>query len=196
MAMIELTNPDLRMAHGHLIRKEQVGITWERTLDMEHLVLSEELTCHNYGVERIELPLALTFQAAFEPLFAVRGLLPEKLGKAYPPRWHKGHLCFLYAGADGIYRSLSVYFSPAPHSTDGTTAYFHLTLQPHERQQLRIALCLGEAQDRHRAHAAVPPQSLSHQVKRRLQDASDQALAAAAEVRSDSLLFNSRLYRE
>ena len=27
MAIVELTNPDLRMAHGQLIRKEQVGIT-------------------------------------------------------------------------------------------------------------------------------------------------------------------------
>ena len=44
-------------------------------------MLFEELTCQNYGVERIELPLALTFQAAFEPLFAVRGLLAEKHGE-------------------------------------------------------------------------------------------------------------------
>src|SRR5437868_4297211 len=110
-SIIELTNPDLKMAHGQLIRKEQVGITWERTIDTEQLALYEELTSQNYGVERIELPLALTFRAAFEPLFAVRGLLAEQLGKARPPLWHDGHLCFLYAGADGIYRSLSVHFS-------------------------------------------------------------------------------------
>jgi len=190
-SIIELTNPDLKMAHGQLIRKEQVGITWERTLDTEKLALYEELTCQNYGVERIELPLALTFQAAFEPLFAVRGLLAEQRGKARPPRWHEGHLCFLYEGADGIYRSLAVYFSPAPRSTDGTTAHFHLTLQPQERQQLLIALCLGEAQDQHRAHATAQQQPQPHRVKRRLQDASNESVAAATEVCSDSLLFNS-----
>src|SRR5262245_19748448 len=191
MAIIELTNPDLRMAHGQLIRKEQVGITWERTLDTQKLVLFEELTCQNYGVECIELPLALTFQAAFEPLFVVRGLLAEKHGKARPPCWHDGHLCFLYAGADGIYRSLKVHFSPAPRSTDGTTAHFHLLLRPHERQRLRIALCLGASQDRHRVHTAMQHQSQPHRVKRRLQEASDQSLTAATEVYSDSLLFNS-----
>jgi glycogen debranching enzyme len=195
MSIIELTNPDLKTAHGQLIRKEQVGITWERTLDTEPLALLEELTCQNYGVERIELPLALTFQAAFEPLFAVRGLLAEKRGTARPPRWHEGHLCFLYEGADGLYRSLAVYFSPAPHATDGTTAHFHLTLQPQERQQLRIALCLGEAHDQHQVHATgQPPPHLQH-VQRRLQEASDQSLAVASAVRSDSLLFNSVVER-
>jgi glycogen debranching enzyme len=191
MSITELTNPDLKTADGQLIRKEQVGITWERTVDTEHLALYEELTCQNYGAERIELPVALTFQAAFEPLFAVRGLLVEKLGKAHPPRWHDGHSCFLYAGADGIYRSLSVYVSPAPRSTHGTTAYFHLTLQPQQCQQLLIALCLDASQDQRRAHAAVQQQPQPHRAKRRLQDASDQSLAAATEVCSDSLLFNS-----
>jgi hypothetical protein len=152
MSIIELTNPDLKMPEGQLIRKEQVGITWERTLDTEQLALYEELACQNYGLE----PIALTFQAAFEPLFAVRGLLAEQRGQSRPPRWFDGHLCFLYAGADGIYRRLSVYFSPVPRSTDGTTAHFHLTLQPQERQQLLIMLCLGESQDQHRVHGAVP----------------------------------------
>ena len=193
MSIVELTNPDLKTAHGQLIPKEQVGITWQRTIDTEHLALSEELTCQNYGVELIVLPLALTFRAAFEPLFAVRGLLAELRGQAHPPRWHEGHLCFLYAGADGLFRSLAVYFSPIPHAMDGTTAYFHLTLQPQERHQLRITLCLGESSDRHRVHAARPHQP--QRVQRRLQAASAQALATAAEVCSDSLLFNSIIDR-
>ena len=103
MSITELTNPDLKMTDGQLIHKEQVGITWERMVDTEHLALYEELTYQNYGTKHIELPVALTFQAAFEPLFAVRGLLAEKRGKARPPRWHEGHLCFLYTGADGSY---------------------------------------------------------------------------------------------
>jgi glycogen debranching enzyme len=195
MALIALTNPDLKMAHGQLIQKEQVGLTWERTIDTEHLVLSEELTCQNYGVERIALPVALTFQAAFEPLFAVRGLLAEQRGTVHPPRWHNGHLCFRYAGADGLYRSLAVHFAPAPHATDGTTAHFHLTLQPQERQQLRITLCLGETQDQRWGHAAESPQPQPRRVQRRLQDACDQSLAAATEVCSDSLLFTSLVDR-
>jgi hypothetical protein len=56
------------MPEGQLIRKEQVGITWERMLDTEQLALYEELACQNYGVELIVLPITLMFQAAFEPL--------------------------------------------------------------------------------------------------------------------------------
>jgi glycogen debranching enzyme len=84
-----------------------------------------------------------------------------------------------------------VYFSPVPCATDGTTAHFHLTLRPQERQQVLIMLCLGESPDQRRVRAAVPQQPQLHRVKHRLQDASDQSLATATEVCSDSLLFNS-----
>jgi hypothetical protein len=33
LAVFQLTNPDLRMADGQLIRKEQVGVKWERVID-------------------------------------------------------------------------------------------------------------------------------------------------------------------
>lgn len=148
------------------------------------------------SVEPVTLPLTLIFQAEFEPLFMVRGRLNEKRGKVHTPRWHQGHLCFLYDGADQVYRNLAVYFSAAPQSSDGATAHFQFTLQPQKRQQLGMALCLGESAEPHRAHAAARqhPTNLHH-LRRALQDASDRSLATSTEVRSDSLLFNNIVER-
>src|SRR5581483_2559051 len=190
LSIVELTNPDTPTPNGQLVRKEQLGIKWERTIDADKRVLEEALTLQNYGAEPIEFPLSLSFRAKFEPLFAVRGMLNEKRGTARAPRWHDGHLCFFYDGADHVYRNLSVHFSPAPHSTDETAAHFQFSLQPQERKQLCVALCLGEATDQEEAHAGARRQPNLRHLKNILQDSSDNSLAAATEVHSDSLLFN------
>src|ERR671930_483864 len=135
MAIIELTNPDIRMSDGELIRKEELGIKWERMIDSTRLALYDVLTFQNYGLEPIKFPIALTFHSEFEPLFDVRGLLREKRGTLHPPRWHDSVLSLCYDGADAIRRSLSIQFSPAPQSTEATTAHFHIALQPEEKRQ-------------------------------------------------------------
>jgi glycogen debranching enzyme len=77
MAMFQLTNPDIRMAEGGLIRKEEVGVKWERTLNADGPALHDHITFQNFGLRRIAFPIALTFRSAFEDVYAVRELLPE-----------------------------------------------------------------------------------------------------------------------
>jgi len=190
-SVIELTNPDVKTGSGQVIQKEQLGIKLERTMNSDHLMLSEAITWQNYGTEQIQVPLACCFQADFAPLFAVRGLLQERPGKLHSPRWHEEHLCFFYEGADGIYRTLAIYFSPAPYSTDGTTAHFQVVLQSNESKQFLISFCLGESQDQNQAHVTMRQQPDRQQVRRRLQASSDRSLESTTAIRSDSLLFNS-----
>src|SRR5262249_53331178 len=136
VAGFQLTNPDITMPDGTIIRKEGVGIKWERMLDAEKLGLDELITIENYETQAIEFPLTLSFEAGFEDIFAIRGLLPEALGQMRPPEWRAGALYFLYEGADNLYRSLSVHLSIKPDFTEWTSVHFDVRLQPGERWSL------------------------------------------------------------
>ncbi len=87
MATLELTNPDIRMAGGGLIPKETIGIKWERVIDGTKLALYDLITFQNFGRQSAELPVSLTFQARFEDVFSVRGLLPKRGSLLRPPGW-------------------------------------------------------------------------------------------------------------
>jgi glycogen debranching enzyme len=195
MAVIELTNPDLEISEGRLIKKETIGIQWTRVIDSATPVLADSLIFQDFGLESIELPMALTFRAEFEDIFAVRGTLPPEKGKLHPPHWKDGILCFIYHGADGMYRSLSIHFTPTPSYTEGTTAQFLLRLKSEERVQLSIWLTLAESQElsnvRPEAHEHRDARSLS----RNLRDTSDSWLANHTEVRSDNLFLHRILDR-
>jgi hypothetical protein len=139
-----LTNPDIRMADGPLIRKEEIGVKWERVIDAHTLALHEVITFQNFGLQPIKFPVSLTFQSAFEDVYAVRELLPEQFGTRRPPSWNNGILSFVYEGKDGLYRSLTVHLSPQGDETGGTTAPFYLTLEPREQGQILAAIAVAE----------------------------------------------------
>src|SRR5207244_4425995 len=122
--------PDLRTAGDRLIPKETIGIKWERVIDGTGLALHDLLTFQNFGRQRVEFPVSLTFRGKFEDVFTVRGLLPKKRSLLRPPAWKGGALGFVYKGSDGLYRSLTIHFSPAAQRKQGTTAHFRIALRP------------------------------------------------------------------
>lgn len=195
MAAFQLTNPDVRMYGGALIRKEGIGVKWERLVNADRPALDELITLENFEPQDAAFPLPLTFEAGFEDVFAIRGLLPEKPGRSYEPAWKDGAISFVYKGADNLYRGLSVYFSPAPDSTEGTTASFDIRLQPGERKQLAISLVIAESDS---VNEVLPKHhyiSNFPQVRERLQRDCDDWVAGETEVRSDSLLLDTIMDR-
>src|SRR5512142_2188365 len=151
-SVIELTNPDLKTERG-VIRKETLGIKWERILDGESHSVAEVLSVRNYGLEPIDLPVELTYRSEFEPLFAVRGLLGMKVGKLRPASWKEGVLKLAYEGADNIFRGLSIRFTPAPQFTERQRACFHFHWEAGEEKQVRVWLGLMENQAQNSARA-------------------------------------------
>jgi len=77
----------------------------------------------------------------------VKGALQEPLGVRLEHTWIDGKLHYLYEGKDGIYRSLTVHFSPPVEQIDGETAHFHVALRPDETKRLLISLVLRESRD-------------------------------------------------
>src|SRR4051794_33602661 len=76
-ATFELTNPDFESDAGHLVQKERIGITWERTLDAQACALHDVIAVTNFGVDAVQVPLTIRLRSTFESLFEVRGARPN-----------------------------------------------------------------------------------------------------------------------
>jgi glycogen debranching enzyme len=125
--VVEVTNPDLAGDAG-TVPKEQVGITWSRTVDASGVALRDELAIRNYGSGPVELPVELRFAAGFEDVFLIRGLLGEQPGEKHGPSWDDGRLHFSYSGGDGIERSIAISVDRRPEQRldDGVRLKLHL----------------------------------------------------------------------
>lgn len=195
LAALQLTNPDIRMSGGALIRKEEIGIRWRRLVDARKPALDEVITIKNFEARDAAFPLALTFETGFEDVFAIRGLLPEKLGRNREPEWKNGALSFVYEGGDKLYRSLSVHFSPAPDSTEGTTANFDIRLRPGERKQLSISLVIAESEDVDEVAPDPHYRADLPLIEDQLRCDCDEWVENETEIRCDSLLLSAILNR-
>jgi glycogen debranching enzyme len=195
MSLFELTNPDLRMENGTLIQKENIGIEWERVLDSKKHVLSDLITFENFNHEKAAFPISFQFRAEFEDVFAVRGLLPKKLGKLQPSKWEGGALNFMYDGADGLYRSVSIYFSETPRSTDDNTAHFDISLEPRERKQLLISVSISETKNKDDAQPRTKFHPDLKGAAKQFDLSADKWMGDQTTVTTDSLLVNSVLDR-
>lgn len=188
-AMLKLSNPELRLKQRSL-PLEQLGIDWTRVLDGSDLRLHDSLEFRNYSEEPIELPVSLTFQAAFEDVYAVRGLIPEVRGQLLDPVWSEGSLRFEYAGADGLFRSLSLHFDPPPHSFKERTGRWRLRMGPEESCRLGVTLVLAESRRRSQVERPPSPAIAVTELETRLQRSAAQWNCQHADIRSDSLLLD------
>src|ERR1051325_7362786 len=148
-ATLELTNPDLRINNRDLIRKDEIGIKLERLLDNDQPALRDVFTFRNYGPEALEFPFHLVVGSSFEPLFAVRGLLGQRLGHRCPPSWEGGQLRLRYEGADKIERVLSIQFSPIPPCVKANGARFDVRLEPRQEKEIRVSFSISEERNQH-----------------------------------------------
>jgi glycogen debranching enzyme len=194
-AVFELTNPDLQLPDGTTLQKEELGITWTRVVDSAAPALLDVIRFQNFDPGAVAFPLTLTFAAAFEDIFVVRGAVPKEQGRIYPPVWRDGALWFLYDGADGVRRRLTVQCDPAPVRMDESALQFDIMLESRAHCEVVVALRLLEATDP--ATAAVPPPAVPAvgRVQATLEAEATQWLAGQTEVESDSLLLNNVLDR-
>jgi glycogen debranching enzyme len=195
MAVIELTNPDLQGSDGHVIKKETLGIKWTRLIASTEAALLDEIAVRNFGLDSVELPCSLAFRAEFEDLFAVRGMLPQEKGKLRPPHWEDGCLRLVYDGADGMYRSLAVHFSPKPQQTDGTTAYFRIDLTSKESVQIAVSLAVAESRSLDKGRPQVRGRPDFRRLTRTMEDTGETWLSERTVVHSDNMFLNRILDR-
>lgn len=178
-AAFELTSPDLQLSDG-ILRKEELGIRWEHRVSGEDRKLADVLTFHNWSLEQIRFPIEFRFDARFEDIFEVRGLLGEKLGTRDPPEWDGKSLRFHYLGKDRRHRNLIITFDDAVEPTGETTAVVWIELRPRERRHLSLQLAVSESETMDEVRRPVHPGRRPARALKRQR----------AAVRSDSVLLN------
>lgn len=154
VGVFTLTNPRIELPNGTVLDQEEIGITSRRLVDNELPALRDRLVFQNFTLRTIEVSIALDIRSAFEDVFAVRGLLSKQFGWLHPPSWDDDRLRFSYDGKDGIARTLTVHYDPAPRRRSGTKAEFVVSLDPRGRQQVDLTLVIEESTDR-----PVPPRT-------------------------------------
>ncbi len=193
-SIIELTNPELRIG-GDRIPEENIGLKCERTVDGTKLALRERIVIQNFGLDHIDLPVSLTWDAGFEDVFSVRGMVAERRGTLERPTWTRGVLAFAYAGADGVRRTLDVHVTPAPARTDGTTAEVHVSVEAGQTAEIVTTLALHESAsddiDEPRGDRAASAADVGHG----LDDACARWLAGHPELRTPSVLLQTLVQR-
>ena len=143
MSLFQLTNPDLRMEDG-TIKKEHIGIEWERLLDSNKLMLSDLLTFENFSGGPGRLPDLLRVSRRVRGRIRGARLAAEEAGQIAGKQMG-GWSAQLHVRRGGRpYRSVSIYFSEKPQSTDDNKVHFDIKLKPRERQQLLISTAIAE----------------------------------------------------
>lgn len=194
-SVFELSNPELPAQDGKAIPKEMLGLTWTRLLAQEDRALHDRLSVRNYDSEAHDLTLNLAFEAQFEDIFTVRGLLPEQVGQLQQPKWVEGALSMVYKGADGLNRSVSVHFNPPPVRTGRKSAEFDLHILPERSADLQISVVLAESRRPSEIlPKPCPPPAFGQIVKSRREDAQSFSRSHAL-IQTDSLLLNRILDR-
>jgi glycogen debranching enzyme len=144
-AVLELTNPRIDLGDGRTIETERLGLQWLRNLDGTKPALHDHISIRNYETADAQLTLGFAFASGFEDIFAIRGLLDERLGQLRDPRWDGDDLVLEYDGKDGVNRRLRVSFEPTAKQRDGARctvtldvpgrgeahADVHLTIEEH-----------------------------------------------------------------
>jgi glycogen debranching enzyme len=189
-AVFELTNPEIKVGEGEHVDRDTIGIKLERVIDAKDHTMYDTITLINYGGGEVELPISFSFESDFEDVFAIRGLLPMQPGQPKDPGWQDNALSFLYDGADDRYRSISIYFSPAPDRTEDTIAHFHVKLKSHQAQEILISLVLKETKDEKQTRPDKNYQAKPEEVRGYYRKASKTWLGEQTNLHSDSLILN------
>jgi len=194
LAVLGLSNNDIRTLDGRALLKHNVEIKWSRLVSSQRLALFDEIELRSLTTQPVEFIISLTFQSRFEDMFAIRGLFQGKRGQLHPPEWRDGPsgkaLFFAYDGADRLYRRLTVHFSPEPTGTNHNTAYFKIALAPKERRQILVSLQLSESPDAEAARLLTPPQIDLAPVEFSLRSSSEAWLRQETQIVSDSMMLN------
>ena len=195
-AVLELTNPTIRLANGRTIGKARLAVRWTRTLDGPHARLEDTIELRNHDPDAVRLEVHVDLAAEFQDVFEVRGLVAPAGGTAHEPAWHGEALRFAHDGADGVERSLTAIFDrrPACRRTSGAT--FEIDVPGRGQARLGVSLRIGE--DVRRGAPPIERRSPATTGRRRTRTTTPGAgrgEASRTSVTSSSLLLDAVLDR-
>ncbi|MGH2676730.1 MAG: amylo-alpha-1,6-glucosidase [Actinomycetota bacterium] len=135
LQIVEVTYPLETIDLDGIHRKENVSVQRYRILSGS---LFERIRVRNFGTKVRRLSLTVDFDADFLDIFEVRGLHRDRRGQRQEPRIERSRVALSYLGLDGVVRTTSIRFSPAPEDLNQSLARFELEAEP--GQDLEIVM--------------------------------------------------------
>jgi glycogen debranching enzyme len=109
----------------------------------------EEFTLVNHGLEQLQVPLRITFDADFADIFEVRGIHRKKRGAILPRELKKNAICLGYRGLDGVVRQTVIRWDAAPSQASDRELHYEVGLQPKQKASFCFSVsCDSAAADR------------------------------------------------
>ena len=133
----DLTNPDvIRDGHIALARGE---VNVHRSRILWDACCIERIRVTNFRLNRIEVPLAIRFDADFADVFEVRGTRRDRKGERLPDV-NGDEYVMRYRGIDERERRSRVRWSRPPDKVDNGRAVFLLRLEPKETATIVLSV--------------------------------------------------------
>ncbi len=133
----DLTNPDV-MRDGHIaLARGEVNVHRSRILWDPCCI--ERIRVTNFRLNRIEVPLAIRFDADFADVFEVRGTRRARRGERLPDV-NGDEYVMRYRGIDERERRSRVRWSRPPDKVDNGRAVFLLRLEPKETATIVLSV--------------------------------------------------------
>jgi glycogen debranching enzyme len=126
----DLTNPDVLSDDGHItLSRGEVNVHRSRILWQTCCV--DRIRVTNFSLDRIDVPLAIRFDADFADVFEVRGTRRPKRGERLPDVNGDDYV-MRYRGLDDRERRSRLRWSRTPDKIDTGRVAFRLRLEPKE----------------------------------------------------------------
>jgi len=100
----------------------------------------EKLLLVNHGLEDIDIPLHISFDADFADVFEVRGTARDRRGRRLDDHVEANSVVLSYEGLDRVVRKTSIKSDVIPQHASGAGFDFDLALHPKERATVELEI--------------------------------------------------------
>ncbi len=101
----------------------------------------EKLLFVNHGLDELEIPVGIGFDADFADIFEVRGTVRERRGRRLKDEVRDNSVILSYEGLDRVLRETCIQTDVVPQRASGTGLAFEVSLRPKERVTLQVEIC-------------------------------------------------------
>jgi glycogen debranching enzyme len=103
----------------------------------------EKLMFVNHGLEDLEVPVRIGFDADFTDIFEVRGTARERRGRMLPEQMEGNSVTLFYEGLDRVIRQTCIRSDAKALRASESGLEFDLALRPKERVTVQLEICCG-----------------------------------------------------
>ena len=184
---VDLTNPDILVDGEVALPRETLHV--QRSKFLWQSVCHERIIVRSYHNRPLSITLTVRFESDFADLFEVRGQRRERRGQTSRDRISEQAAALSYLGLDGLLRTTTLHFTPAPTQLDASFARYDLMLEPQGQARFFIAVaCVAGTKS---AETGVTYAGSINAARRAL----DSATARAARIVASNSQFNQFLGR-